>query len=178
MSARYDKLAIGSSVEWYTPPEIFAALGLRFDLDPCAPPGGLPWIPAAAFYSRDDDGLAQSWHGRVWLNPPYGRGIEQWMRRLAAHGDGIALVHRRTDTVWWREAIGAASAVCFVAGRVRFVRGATMSAVGPGSPTPSALIGYGLVCATALAASGLGSTLIIPRISEREVPRPALRRAA
>jgi hypothetical protein len=42
VTARYDRLAVGSSVEWYTPPEIFEALGLTFDLDPCAPPGGLP----------------------------------------------------------------------------------------------------------------------------------------
>lgn len=39
------------SPEWYTPPEIFAALGLTFDLDPCAPPYPLasdtPWWQAA-----------------------------------------------------------------------------------------------------------------------------------
>lgn len=34
----------GETVEWYTPPAIFDRLGLRFDLDPCSPPGGLPWV--------------------------------------------------------------------------------------------------------------------------------------
>jgi hypothetical protein len=28
---------IGLSSDWFTPPEIFAALGLEFDLDPCSP---------------------------------------------------------------------------------------------------------------------------------------------
>jgi hypothetical protein len=100
------------------------------------------------------------------------------MRKLSAHGDGIALVHSRTDTAWWREAIAAASALCFVAGRVRFVRGATMSNAGAGSPVPSALIAYGLVCATALASSGLGPTLIIPRSVSPQARSDALPEAA
>jgi hypothetical protein len=163
MTARYDRLAVGSSIEWYTPPELFEALGLRFDLDPCAPPGGLPWIPADRFFSREDDGLAQPWTGRVWMNPPYGRGIEEWMRKLAAHGDGIALVHARTDTAWWREATSAATAVCFLASRVRFVRGATMEQPPGSSPVSSVLIAYGLTCATAVIEARLGPTLIVPK---------------
>ncbi len=86
----------GRTVEWYTPPGIFEALGLKFDLDPCAPACGLPWIPAARFYSLPDDGLVKPWEGRVWVNPPYGPHAAKWMRRLAAHGDGIALVFART----------------------------------------------------------------------------------
>lgn len=54
------------SPEWYTPPEVFSALGLTFDLDPCAPP--LPaasWIPAARRYTLPVDGLAEPWEGRI-----------------------------------------------------------------------------------------------------------------
>jgi len=29
--------ARNESVDWYTPPELFDALGLTFDLDPCSP---------------------------------------------------------------------------------------------------------------------------------------------
>jgi hypothetical protein len=109
------------------------------------------------------------------MNPPYGRGIERWMRKLAAHGDGIALVHSRTDTAWWRDAIASATALCFVAGRVRFVRGSTMSQEGPGSPVSSVLIAYGLACGIALAQAGLGPTLIVPRglQSDRAEPHVA-----
>lgn len=174
MSGSYEKLAVGSTVEWYTPPAIFEALGLRFDLDPCAPPGGLPWIPAKRFYSRADDGLAQPWQGRVWLNPPYGRGIERWMRRLAEHGDGVALVHSRTDTRWWRDALSRASAICFIAGRVRFARDAEGHQPDGASPAPSVLIAFGPECAAALKRSGLGPVLLVPhRAATAEQARAA-----
>lgn len=48
-----------TTVEWYTPRYIFDALGLYFDLDPCAPKGGVPWIPAFRSYSIEDDGLSK-----------------------------------------------------------------------------------------------------------------------
>jgi hypothetical protein len=162
MKVRYGRLDVGSSVEWYTPPELFEAVGLRFDLDPCSPPGGLPWAPIKRWYTRTDDGLARPWRGRVWLNPPYGRGIEHWMKRLTAHGNGIALVHSRTGTVWWREALAGATAVCFVAGRVRFVDGRAGTQPPGASPMPLVLLAYGLECAVAVMRSGLGPTLIVP----------------
>lgn len=86
---------------------------------------------------------------RVWLNPPYGREITRWITRLAAHGNGIALVFARTDTRWWHEHIfGRASALLFLRGRVSFCRpdGREEQA----APAPSVLISYGGECAAAL----------------------------
>jgi DNA (cytosine-5)-methyltransferase 1 len=114
----------GGSPEWYTPPEVFGALGIEFDLDPCAPP--LPrahWIPARRRISLPDDGMQAPWSGRVWLNPPYAVETARWVSRLAEHGDGISLTFTRTDTPWWQRALGMADAVCFVAGRVEFIPG-------------------------------------------------------
>lgn len=145
----------GDSVEWYTPPGIFDALGIRFDLDPCSPPGGLPWVPAALSYSEADDGLTRPWTGRVWMNPPYGRHTEAWMRRLASHGDGIALVFARTETEWFHATIASASAVCFVRGRLTFVTEDRLP--GPfNSGAPSMLVAYGEECADAVVGSDLG----------------------
>lgn len=79
----------GETSEWYTPPGVFEALGVEFDLDPCAPPGGLPWIPAKRSLSFKDDGLRAPWEGRIWLNPPYGNHTVRWLARLADHGVGI-----------------------------------------------------------------------------------------
>lgn len=45
-----------TSAEWYTPPSIFEALGLRFDLDPASPEAGpVPWVPADRFMSPTDN---------------------------------------------------------------------------------------------------------------------------
>lgn len=147
----------GRTSEWYTPPHVFEALGLIFDLDPCAPPGGVPWIPAWNYYTAAEDGMASPWWGRVWLNPPYGREAGGWVRKLADHGDGIALVFARTDVAWWHDAVPRASAVCFVRGRLTFVAGAGQSAPG-NSGGPSALVAYGADCAAALEQADLGIT--------------------
>lgn len=157
----------GLSVEWYTPPEIFEALGLRFDLDPCSPPGGLPWVPADRFLSAADDGLHSPWEGRVWMNPPYGRGVtHKWMRRLAAHGDGVALIFARTETSWWQEVVPSADAVCFIAGRLSFIPGDDRPER-DAAAAPSALIAFGDVCAEAVAGCGLGMTF---RCRRRDLP--------
>ena len=37
---------VNESMEWYTPPEVFDALGVHFDLDPCSPGAGKSFVPA------------------------------------------------------------------------------------------------------------------------------------
>ena len=80
--------------EWLTPPYIVEALG-EFDLDPCSPINR-PWDTATRHYDEWDDGLNKPWWGRVWCNPPYGREAEMWLKKLAGHGNGIALIFART----------------------------------------------------------------------------------
>lgn len=150
-----NEATVGASVEWYTPASVFERLGLGFDLDPCAPRGGLPWIPAERSFSIEDDGLSQEWHGRVWMNPPYGRAITDWLRRFAEHGNGVALVPTRTDTAWFREIVGSLAALCFVAGRISFVD-STGRPPADSAGSPSMLLACGEDNAEALRASGLG----------------------
>lgn len=157
----------GATDEWYTPPGLFMALDMRFDLDPCSPAGGLPWVPVRHVISLPDDGLSAPWQGRVCLNPPYGTATGTWLDRLADHGDGIALVFARTETEWWHRTILEASAVCFIRGRLTFVR--SDGTPGPfNSGAPSALIAYGDDCAAALARCGLG---LVARCPAREADR-------
>lgn len=157
----HDRRTEASSDEWYTPPEVFEALGLRFDLDPAAPVGGVPWVPAARHFSKREDGLARPWDGRCWVNPPYGRTTADWLDRLAAHGDGLALVFARTDTRWFQRFASEATALCFIGGRLRFRR--PDGSAGDTAPSPSLLVAFGLPCAIALAESELGRTLLVPR---------------
>lgn len=108
---------------WITPRRIVEALG-PFDLDPATPESGMPWPTATSMLKPSDDGLAQSWaKDFVWLNPPYGRECGDFMRKMARHGHGIALVAARTDTRWFDEAVwrnNTTTALLFMSGRVRF----------------------------------------------------------
>ena len=80
-----------TSDDYYTPAWIFDALGLHFDLDVASPPGGPPFVPCDQYYTQEDDGLAQPWHGRVWMNPPFS-GTDPWARKWIDHGNGVALL--------------------------------------------------------------------------------------
>lgn len=147
--------------EWLTPPEIVRACG-EFDLDPCAPVVR-PWDTARQHFTIQDDGLAQQWAGRVWCNPPFGREAIKWLRRMAAHGNGIALIPARTETVMFYETVwGAADAVLFIQGRPHFhyVDGRRAAA---NSGAPICLVAYGARNVAALRGSGLGVTLDLRR---------------
>lgn len=147
----------GATNEWLTPPEIVRALG-PFDLDPSSPVDR-PWDTAARHYTRIDDGLSLPWSGRVWLNPPYGPQASRWVRRLAEHGNGIALLFARTDTRMYAESIwDHATGILFVRGRINFRR--IDGSKSHGSGAPSALIAYGLNNYIALEASGIAGKLI------------------
>lgn len=144
--------------EWLTPRDILLPLG-RFDLDPCAPIIR-PWEIADTHFTIEDDGLSKPWHGRVWLNPPYGSYTGTWMERLREHGNGIALIFARTETDHWFTHIwGVADAILFIRGRLYFhyVSGKRAEA---NSGAPSALVAYGKENAAILAASRIPGALI------------------
>ena len=90
-----------------------------------------------------NNGLDKPWEGRVWLNPPFGKGLDRWVEKLAEHGNGMGILPlRSTDTNWFHESIwNKADAVLFARGRMRFYTiGGNES--GP-CPHASILIAYG-----------------------------------
>lgn len=149
--------------EWLTPPEIMERLG-RFDLDPCAPVlERRPWSTAARHFTVQDDGLSCIWNGRVWCNPPFGREAVKWLRKLVAHGDGIALIPARTETAMFYECVwGVADAVLFIKGRPHF-HYADGSRAPFNSGAPICLVAYGERNAEALKKSGLGFVVTATR---------------
>lgn len=114
--------AIGQSDEWYTPAYIFAALGVRFDMDVAAPANGPKHVPCDDWIS--DGSLSKPWRGFIWMNPPFGgrNGLEPWLRRFMAHGNGIALVPDRTSAPWFQTYCTQSDAVLFVAPKIKFER--------------------------------------------------------
>jgi hypothetical protein len=109
---------------WLTPPHVIAALGgaRSFDLDP-ASPITRPWPTAKRHYTIIDDGLAQPWRGRTWLNPPFGppKQIAPWLKRMAAHNHGTLLIAARTETIAFFDFVwNRATALLFLRGRLYF----------------------------------------------------------
>lgn len=127
--------------EWLTPPELIKKLG-AFDLDPCSPVKR-PWDTAKNHFNVKDDGLKQAWFGRVWCNPPYGRGVSDWLDKSVKHGNCVVLIFARTETSTFFEYVwGQADALLFIKGRLRFHRMngvRTLSNAG----APSVLVAYG-----------------------------------
>lgn len=109
--------SIGDSQSWITPKFIIDDLG-PFDLDPCAC-DPQPWPCAAEQWTAH--GLHKQWHGLIWLNPPFHRyEVGQWMQRMARHGNGIALVHARTEAEWFVPIWEKATAIGFLKDRLYF----------------------------------------------------------
>jgi hypothetical protein len=126
--------------EWYTPKYILDALGI-FDLDPCSPLVR-PFDTAKVHYTKADDGLAKPWSGRVWLNPPYDRKtIRLWMKKMADHRNGIALVFMRQGTRWFDELVPPyCTAYLVPTGNLAFIPGDGQRA--KRAPNASVLIAY------------------------------------
>lgn len=149
--------SIGKSQTHLTPPEIIQSLG-PFDLDPCTP-DFMPWPTATKRYTETDNGLTQPWEGRVWLNPPFDRRVVgRFIERLVAHGNGIALVHARTEAEWFVR-VWQADALLFLADRIHFhdKDGKRQKA---NSGAPLVLAAFGITNVDALTKSGLGGFLV------------------
>lgn len=151
MNTSFEK-SEATKVEWLTPPELVKQLGV-FDLDPCSPINP-PFVHAKHNFTIDDDGLSKEWIGRVYMNPPYGRGMELWLEKLKYHGNGIALIFARTETKCFFDHIwNHADALLFVKGRIRFYHVSGIQAGTPGAP--SVFVAYGKENALALKNSGI-----------------------
>lgn len=146
---------IGASDDWFTPPEIFASLGLRFDLDPCSPGPG-HWVPANEIFTKEDDGLVQPWRGLVFMNPPFGgrNGHTPWLEKFLCHANGVAIVRAYTSSGWWHEYIPRTEALLFPRGKTKFIRPDGSIGRAPGHGI--ALVGMGTEAIEAMRTSGLG----------------------
>ena len=116
-------------VEWYTPQEYIemarAVLG-EIDLDPATNSLAQKWIKASSYFTKDDDGLAQQWYGRVWCNPPYGRRVNQWLEKAidsyeTGEIEAVILLLNRTGAAWYSKLKKRVSAVCEVQRRIAFI---------------------------------------------------------
>lgn len=131
------------SNEWETPAEIFRMLDreFNFNLDPCATKEN---AKCETFYTLEDDGLKQDWGGhRVFVNPPYGNEIRNWVKKAYEESKKhkttvVMLIPARTDTKYWHEYIFEhAKEIRFMEGRIKFRNG---EAKNNSAPFPSAVV--------------------------------------
>jgi site-specific DNA-methyltransferase (adenine-specific) len=124
LSGSLEVMGSSRSDEWPTDPAVFARLNAEygpFDLDPCATAEN---TKCERFFTKTDDGLSQTWTGRVYMNPPYGRTIGDWMRKAWEASQTTAelvvcLIPARVDTAWWHD-YACRGEVTFPRGRLRF----------------------------------------------------------
>ena len=135
------------SNEWYSPRWVIEPareVMQRIDLDPASCEQANETVRAVRFFTADEDGLAQPWAGRVWMNPPYSGGnLGRWVEKLLESFDSgevpeaIILLPAYTETGMAQAALSRCNAVCFPSRRVQFER--------PGLPTRNPPAGSMLV---------------------------------
>ena len=86
----------------------------QFTLDVCAS----NWnAKCKKYFTEKDDGLKQGWDKNIcWMNPPYGKVLNDWMKKAYESGTTVVcLVPAATDTAWWHDYA--------MKGEIRFLRG-------------------------------------------------------
>tara|TARA_Y100001973_G_scaffold103730_2_gene171658 strand:- start:517 stop:987 length:471 start_codon:yes stop_codon:yes gene_type:complete len=133
------------TVEWATPQDFFDKLDWRFGpftLDPCATKEN---HKCKQYYTIADDGLSKSWENHVvFVNPPYGRGIDKWIEKGYLEGckpntKVVMLIPARTDTKYWHKYVMKASELYFIKGRLKFGENSNSA------PFPSAVVVFSSV---------------------------------
>lgn len=115
--------------EWETPLDFFNQLDseFHFTLDPCCTEKN---AKCKKFYTKDDDGLRQTWKDEVvFVNPPYSKktktnpGQEAWIKKAyeeSAHATCVMLIPARTDTKAFHKYIYGKAEIRFISGRLKF----------------------------------------------------------
>ena len=119
------------SPNWETPRDFFDKLDLLFgpfELDAAATAKN---SKCPKHLSAREDALSVPWttseyRQAIFCNPPYGRGIDKWIRKAEAEArmqrrQVFMLLPARTDAKWFHDIVWArANRLWFVRGRIRF----------------------------------------------------------
>jgi phage N-6-adenine-methyltransferase len=150
ITKRAEQLFTSDTPEWYTPKMIVSRVVEFFgeiDLDPCSNDhGDQANVPAKNHFTKDDNGLTRDWTGRIYMNPPYGREVAEWVSKLKSEvsnghvEEAVVLIASRTDTQWFNSLVKYGCVWCAVEGRLSFTG---PNADKNGAPFPSAIFYIG-----------------------------------
>ena len=134
--------------DWGTPQDLFDTLNkeFAFTLDPCADESN---HKCPKYYTKEQDGLAQSWEGEtVFCNPPYSRKtksnvgqiawVEKCYREAQKGSIVVMLLPARTDTIMFHNYILGKAEIRFIKGRISFEIGKEKSKAP--APFPSMIV--------------------------------------
>lgn len=121
------------SERWRTPPIYLDAVRevlVEIDLDPASCHQAQATVKARRYMTSSDDGLKQSWFGRVYVNPPYGKNGSQsnqaiWSLKMIQEyeagnvTEGILLVNAQTSEKWFQRLWNYP--ICFTNHRIKFI---------------------------------------------------------
>lgn len=157
---------------WQTPPELVDRVGIYWG-------GVIPFdvatvasnpTKAAGFFTEEDDGLKQTWPRRVWVNPPYGKVIREWLLKMEREArDGCEIVSllpcARWEQGYFQHSFTAANLLCLIRKRVAFIQPLTGDRVA-GNPYANMLVGWNCDRARWVHAfAPVGGCLAIERLS-------------
>ena len=156
--------------EWYTPPAIVEACRTAMfgiDLDPASHEVANNCVKADRYFTAEDDGLSQTWKGRVFLNPPYSRqaGKAAFIAKLAESFDAGAVTAATVvlsydfSASWFEPLRGRYAAICLCRGRVQFYKETPGDGQNPALGTSLVYLGPN-VARFAQAARALGDVVI------------------
>ena len=106
--------------DWSTPQDLFNKLDaeFHFTLDVCASDWNKKCVK---YFDKGIDSLKLYW-GRdsiCWMNPPYGKVLNDWMKKAYEEAQNgavvVCLVPSATDTAWWHDYA--------MKGEIRYLRG-------------------------------------------------------
>ena len=126
---------------WATPQDFFDKLNAEFDftLDVAAQPDN---AKCDKYFTPEQDGLNQTWAGRCWMNPPYGREIGKWVEKAYMSSQTsadlvVCLLPSRTDTKWFQDYVLPYAEIRFIRGRLLFERNGYLPEKSERAPFPS-----------------------------------------
>ena len=118
-------LLSSKKMDWCTPQDFFRTLNseFQFTLDAAATDVS---AKCGKYFTPSDDALTQNWGGqKVFLNPPYGRALSEWVAKAYRESQKpdttvVMLIPSRTDTQYFHDYILGKADIRFVKGRLRF----------------------------------------------------------
>jgi phage N-6-adenine-methyltransferase len=128
--------------DWATPHALYEDLDMfhEFELDAAASSTNRlceKWFGLDHPDEERRDGLTGKWEGPTWCNPPYGRGIKDWVAKASKHDDLVVmLLPARTDTIWFHEYCYGIANVELLRGRLKFGKAKTAA------PFPSMIVKF------------------------------------